>query len=54
MANKYKSDIMRLCASYLYVSVNKVGQWERGERKPSGPLLKLLSLAKMKGLEAIR
>jgi len=43
-----------LLASYLYVSVNTVGQWERGERKPSGPSLKLLSLAKTKGLEAIR
>lgn len=43
-----------LLASYLYVSVNTVGQWERGERKPSGPSLKLLALAKMKGLQAIR
>ena len=41
-------------ASYLYVSVNTVSQWERGERKPVGPSLKLLSLVKAKGLQAIR
>jgi len=41
-------------ASYLYVSVNTVGQWERGERKPAGPSLKLLTLARTKGLEFIQ
>ncbi len=43
-----------LLASYPYVSVNTVGQWERGEREPSGPSLKLLAVAKVNGLEAIR
>jgi len=41
-------------ASYLYVSVNTIGQWERGERRPAGPSLKLLALARAKGLDAIR
>ena len=41
-------------ASHLFVSVNTVGQWERGERKPAGPSVKLLSLIKAKGLRAIR
>ena len=37
----------------LNVPVTLVSQWERGEKKPSGPSLKLLSLVKHKGLEAI-
>jgi putative transcriptional regulator len=35
------------------VPVTLVSQWERGEKKPSGPSLKLLSLVKHKGLETI-
>jgi putative transcriptional regulator len=38
---------------YLNVPVTLVSQWERGEKKPSGPSLKLLSLVKHKGLETI-
>jgi putative transcriptional regulator len=30
-----------------------VSQWERGEKTPSGPSLKLLALADAKGLTAI-
>jgi hypothetical protein len=30
-----------------------VSEWERGEKKPSGPSLKLLSIVKSKGLDAI-
>jgi putative transcriptional regulator len=30
-----------------------VSEWERGAKRPSGPSLKLLSLVKTKGLEAI-
>jgi putative transcriptional regulator len=30
-----------------------VSQWERGERRPSGPSLKLLALVKAKGFDAI-
>ena len=37
----------------LNVGTSLVSQWERGEKRPSGPSLKLLSLAKAKGVEAI-
>ena len=40
-------------ASYLNVTPTLVSQWERGEKKPSGPSLKLLSIVKKKGLDAI-
>ena len=38
---------------YLNVPTTLVSQWERGEKMPSGPSLKLLSLVKHKGLDAI-
>jgi putative transcriptional regulator len=40
-------------ARFLNVRKKLVGEWERGEKKPSGPSLKLLFLVKEKGLEAI-
>jgi putative transcriptional regulator len=40
-------------AYHLNVSVTVVSQWERGERRPTGTAVKLLSLVKRKGLEAI-
>ena len=40
-------------ARHLNVAVKLVGEWERGEKRPSGPSLKLLSLVKAKGLDAI-
>lgn len=40
-------------ARYLNVPKDSVSQWERGEKHPSGPSLKLLSLIQKKGLEAI-
>jgi putative transcriptional regulator len=40
-------------ASYLNVRTKLVSEWERGEKRPSGPSLKLLSLVKARGLEAI-
>ena len=43
----------KVFARYLNVPVTLVSQWERGERKPSGPAVKLLSLVRHKGLEAI-
>jgi putative transcriptional regulator len=30
-----------------------VGEWERGQKKPSGPPLKLFALVPAKGLDAI-
>ena len=41
-------------ARHLNVAVKLVGEWERGEKRPSGPSLKLLALVKAKGLEAIQ
>ena len=38
-------------AYYLNVSKDYVSKWERGEKKPAGPSLKLLSLGK--GLAAV-
>jgi putative transcriptional regulator len=40
-------------ARYLNVSKSLVSQWERGEKKPAGPSLKLLSLVQRKGLSAL-
>jgi putative transcriptional regulator len=40
-------------AKVLNVSAAAIKQWERGERKPSGPALKLLNLVEAKGIEAI-
>jgi putative transcriptional regulator len=40
-------------ASYLNVTVGLISQWERGEKHPQGPSLKLLALVQKKGLEAI-
>ena len=40
-------------ARYLNVAVKLVGEWERGEKRPSGPSLELLALVKAKGLQAI-
>ena len=40
-------------ARYLNVSKDSVSQWERGEKHPDGPSLKLLSLIERKGLAAI-
>lgn len=40
-------------ARHLNVTPGLVSQWERGERRPRGASLKLLSLAHRKGLDAI-
>src|SRR6266700_6097956 len=40
-------------AHYLNVKPKLVSEWERGEKRPSGPSLKLLSIIKAKGLDAI-
>ncbi len=41
-------------ARHLYVTPGLVSKWERGEKRPSGPALKLLSIVKDRGIEAIR
>ena len=40
-------------ANYLNVTPNLVSKWERGEKRPSGPALKLLSLVEKNGLSAV-
>ena len=40
-------------AAYLNTSVSTVQKWERGEKRPNGPSLKLLSLVEAKGLQAL-
>jgi putative transcriptional regulator len=40
-------------ARYLNVTAGLVSQWERGEKSPSGPALKLLSIVQKKGLDAL-
>ena len=41
-------------ARHLNVATSTVSQWERGERKPEGAALKLLSLVQAHGLTYIR
>jgi putative transcriptional regulator len=40
-------------AHYLNVRKDAISKWERGEKRPDGPSLKLLNLVKAKGLRAI-
>lgn len=40
-------------ARYLNVTPNLVSQWERGEKHPKGPSLKMLTLVEKKGLESV-
>lgn len=40
-------------ASYLHVTPSTVQSWEQGEKKPSGPALKLLNMVEKKGLACL-
>lgn len=40
-------------AAHLNVTVGVVSKWERGEKVPSGPAAKLLTLASIHGIDAI-
>jgi putative transcriptional regulator len=40
-------------AAVLNISTSTIQKWETGEKKPSGPSLKLLSILKNKGIEAL-
>src|SRR5437870_5499514 len=40
-------------AHYLNVTPVLISKWERGEKKPSAPSLKLLAIVKKRGLDAI-
>ena len=43
----------KVLARYLAVSESAVIQWESGAKKPSGPVLKLLAIARRDGLHRI-
>lgn len=52
--NCFAEDVSQsVFASYLNVTKDSVSKWERGEKKPAGPSLKLLSLVERKGLDGI-
>lgn len=40
-------------AAVLNISISTIQKWEIGDKKPSGPSLKLLSLIERKGLDAV-
>ena len=40
-------------ARYKNVSKNLISDWERGTRKPGGPALRLLTIVKRSGIQAI-
>lgn len=40
-------------AAYLNTSLSTVQKWERGQKRPNGPSLKLLNLVAQKGIEAL-
>lgn len=40
-------------AHFLNVRRDAVSKWERGEKRPDGPSLKLLNLVRAKGLQAL-
>ncbi|WP_240776305.1 helix-turn-helix domain-containing protein [Nitrincola alkalilacustris] len=40
-------------ARYLNVSRNLISDWERGTRRPGGPALRLLTIVKKNGIQAI-
>ncbi|MES2944055.1 MAG: DNA-binding transcriptional regulator [Pseudomonadota bacterium] len=43
----------KVFSHYLNISKDSVSQWERGEKRPAGTSLKLLSLIERNGLDAI-
>ena len=40
-------------AAYLNTSVSTIQKWERGEKKPNGPSLKLLNLVAERGIQVL-
>ncbi|MDI1366250.1 MAG: DNA-binding transcriptional regulator [bacterium] len=40
-------------ARYLNVSTNLVSEWERGQKRPGGPALRLLTIVRKSGLSAL-
>ena len=53
-ALRAKEDVSQaVVAHHLNVGTKLVSDWECGVKRPSGPSLKLLTLARTKGLDAI-
>ena len=52
LRDRYKLS-QAVLASVLNISLSTIRQWEIGDKHPSGPSLKLLSLLDRKGLEAL-
>jgi putative transcriptional regulator len=49
-----KADVSQaVFAAHLNVTVGVVSKWERGEKIPSGPAAKLLTLVSVHGIDAI-
>ena len=40
-------------AAYLNLSLSTVQKWERGQKKPNGPSLKLLNIVDQKGIDVL-
>src|SRR6266545_6583461 len=54
VANRKRAGVSQsVFAHYLNVRPKLVSEWERGEKRPSGPSLKLLAIVRAKGLDAI-
>lgn len=52
LRNRYQVS-QAVLAAVLNTSLSTVRQWEIGEKRPSGPSVKLLSLLDRKGLQAL-
>lgn len=53
-ALRHKANVSQaVLAAVLNTSLSTVQKWEVGDKKPSGPSLKLLNLLERKGLEAL-
>jgi len=50
---EYEQVSQAVFARHLNVTTGLISQWERGEKKPAGASLKLLTLVRTKGLDAI-
>lgn len=51
---RVKADVSQaVFAAYLNVTTGVVSKWERGDKVPSGPAVKLLTLVAKRGLESI-
>ncbi|MBN9132699.1 MAG: hypothetical protein J0H48_04940 [Nitrosospira multiformis] len=52
-ATRARTPVATRLRPYLNVSKNLISDWERGVKKPSGPALRLLTMIKKNGIQAI-